>query len=134
MKTLRKGKLPLLLLLIPFFVQTGFTPLNPGDEIDTKGAIVKVDGQKIVSDGMIEMDRDDTILFEAEGLKPNSRVDFKVKKMGVRFLQDSYQVDREGKIKEILYIPDMKIKVSAFVNYYNAKGEPVDLKFKFRII
>lgn len=129
MKTSRIGILPLSVLVLSFLFSSGFTFLeNP------ERAIVKVDGKEIVPEGLIKMDRDDTILFEAEGLKPNSRVDFKVKKLGVRFIKDSYYVDSEGRIKEILYIPNMKIKVKAFVNYHNADGESIDVKFKFKII
>ena len=129
MKTSRFSVLLLFVLLIPFVFNSGFTFQENPDR-----AVVMVDGKEIKPEGVIKMDRDDTILFEAEGLKPNSRVDFKVKKLGIRFIKDSYYVNSEGKIKEILYIPNMKIKVKAFVKYQNADGESIDVKFKFKIV
>jgi hypothetical protein len=121
MKKLLLQGVPLLML---FVFASGFTA-TVGDE-----AIVKIDGKLIVPDSEITFSRDDTVWLEATGIKPNSDIHIKVKKMGIAWMQDDYHVDKSGEVKGIMHIPEEKLTVNCFIEYYAGDGSFHEVQFK----
>ena len=76
---MKKLLLNVVALSMVFFIGSGFTA-RLGEE-----AIVKIDGQVVEPDGELTFDRDDTVYLEATGIKPNSKIHIKVKKLGMLF-------------------------------------------------
>ena len=104
------------------------SPLNPAVP-----PVVMIDGKILKPEKMITMERDDMIKLVASGLKPGSQINFKVQKLGIPFLKDSYSVNMDGNIEETLDIPNMRLTVTCVVSYYDTEGNFDELKFKFRI-
>lgn len=123
-----KSSLPIV-LIVAFFSLSGFTFAPTGSE-----AIVKIDGKIVEPEGTIKLERDDTIYLEIEGIKPNSMVDIKVKKMGVSWMKDEYEVDESGGVKAILNVPEKKVTVQCFVKYFTVDGVEKEVKFKFKVV
>lgn len=115
-------------LIALFFVLSGFTAPPSTD------ATVKIDGRVVQPEGTIRLDRDDTIYLEIDGIKPNSTVDIKVKKMGVSWVKDEYDVDETGGVKAILNVPEKRITVTCFVSYISVNGIEREVKFKFKVV
>ena len=115
--------LPLLILL---FTATAFTSA-PASEAE-----VRIDGKLISPDGDLTFQRDDTVYLEATGIKPNSTIDIKVRKAGISWMKDAFDVDKSGEVKGIMHMPEQKLTVTCFIKYYSADGRFHDLKFKFR--
>ena len=93
-----KGIGKTLLFLGLFVVTTAFRK----DDV-TK---VMIDGKEIQPEGTITLQRDDTIYLECTGLQPNSKVEMSVKKLGIKWAEDSYDVNETGSVKEILFVPE----------------------------
>ncbi len=121
MKKLFYKVLPLLML---YFLASGFAAL-PDEE-----AIVKIDGRQIVPDSEVTFERDDTVWLEATGIKPNSKIHMKVKKLGIAWLQDDYDVDKTGEVKGVMHIPEERLTVNCFVSYYSSDGKFHEVAFK----
>lgn len=115
--------LPALILL---FTATAFTG-TPASEAE-----VRIDGKVVSADGDLTFERDDTVYLEATGIQPNSTIDIKVKKAGISWMKDAFEVDKSGEVKGIMHMPEQKLTVTCFINYYSADGKFHDLKFKFR--
>jgi hypothetical protein len=111
-------------LLVLFFLASGFaSPVN--DE-----AIVKIDGKLIKTDSEVVFERDDTVWLEATGIKPNSKIDINVKKMGISWMKDFYDVDETGEVKGIMHIPEQRLTVTCLVSYYSKDNKFHEVKFK----
>lgn len=113
--------LPLMLVV---FLASGFAAAP--DE----GAIVKIDGKLIVPDSEVTFERDDTVWLEATGIKPNSQIHIKVKKLGIAWMQDDYDVDKTGEVKGVMHIPEEKLTVNCFIEYYSADNKFHEVQFK----
>ena len=111
-------------LSMVFFIGSGFTA-RLGEE-----AIVKIDGQVVEPDGELTFDRDDTVYLEATGIKPNSKIHIKVKKLGIAWMKDEYPVDKTGEVKGIMHIPEEKLTVNCFIEYHAADGSFHEVQFK----
>lgn len=116
-------------LFVVFFMGSAFAPCDCA-EGDTK---VFIDGKEIVPEGLIQLEKDDTILLEATGLKPHSEVYIKVKKAGIKWAEDTYRVGETGTVKEILDVPEKDLIVHCTVSYYNAENRFVTTEFKLKI-
>lgn len=125
---MKRSLLYILPLFVLFFAMTGFAPPK------TSGAEVRIDGKLIEPQGLLKFDRDDTVYLEAVGIKPNSWIHMKVKKGGIRWLKNEFKVDDTGEVKGILHIPEMKLTVTCFVNYYDSDGVYHEVKFKFKTV
>ncbi len=125
---MKKQFIKVLSLLLVYFLASGFTAA-PGDE-----AVVKIDGKQIVPDSEVTFERDDTVWLEATGIKPNSKIHIKVKKLGIAWMQDDYDVDKTGEVKGVMHIPEEKLTVHCFLEYYSSDGKfhEVDFKCKTR--
>lgn len=110
-------------LLMVFFFASGFAKL-------AEEAIVKIDGQLVEPDGGLTFNRDDTVYLEATGIKPNSKIHIKVKKLGIAWMQDDYDVDKSGEVKGIMHIPEEKLTVNCFIEYHAADGSFHEVQFK----
>ncbi|MFN8393273.1 MAG: hypothetical protein U0176_01225 [Bacteroidia bacterium] len=121
MKKLFLQGLSLMVLLI---LASGFAAMP-----DTE-AIVKIDGKLITPDGELTFNRDDTVYLEATGIKPHSDIHIKVKKLGIAWMQDDYKVDKSGEVKGIMHIPEEKLTVNCFIEYYSADGKFHEVQFK----
>jgi|GEM_PF-2106161 hypothetical protein len=97
-------------------------------------AVVRIDGKIISADSTLTFNRDDTVYLEATGIKPNSTITFKVKKMGIRWFEDAYEVDETGEVKGVMQIPEEKITVNCTVSYYSADEDFHEVEFKFKTI
>lgn len=128
MKKLVLPHLLSLLLLGVFFLTSGFRFTSDED------AVVKLDGQVIIPEGTITLDRDDTVYLEVEGVKPNSTVDVEVKKLGIKWMEDSYEVDESGGVKTIVFVPEKKITVNCKVTYYTPGNDLKTVEFKFKVV
>jgi hypothetical protein len=104
-----------------------------GCNCDAEETKVFIDGKEIQPSGTIILKKDDTILFEATGLQPNSDIYIKVKKAGIRWAEDTYHVNETGKVREILDVPEKDLTVNCTVTYYNADGDFVTTEFKLKI-
>jgi hypothetical protein len=111
-------------LTLVYFLASGFAAA-PNEE-----AIVKIDGKLIVPDSEVVFERDDTVWLEATGIKPNSKIHMKVKKLGIAWMQDDYDVDKTGEVKGIMHIPEEKLTVNCFIEYYSADGKFHEVQFK----
>jgi hypothetical protein len=107
-----------------FFLATGFTS-RAGDE-----AVVKIDGKQILPDSEITFERDDTVWLEATGIKPNSAIHIKVKKLGIAWVKDDYEVDKTGEVKGVMHIPEERLTVNCFIEYYSADNTFHEVQFK----
>lgn len=119
-----KRALPLLFAAI-LVLGTGFAPGN-------EKAVVKIDGQAITPEGVLRFERDDTVMLEASGIKPNSEVTVKVKKAGIKWANHTFFVNKKGGVAGIMHMPEKKLKVSCTVEYYDADGTFNEVKFKFQ--
>jgi hypothetical protein len=117
-----------LFLTLSFWGTTAFTTLAPDEETR-----VFIDGKEIYAEGTIQLEKDDTILLEATGLKPNTDIYIKVKKAGIKWAEDTYRVGAEGKVKEILDVPEKDLIVNCTVTYTNASGNDLTTEFKLKI-
>lgn len=111
-------------LMLVYFLASGFAAA-PNEE-----AIVKIDGKLIVPDSEVVFERDDTVWLEATGIKPNSKIHMKVKKLGIAWMQDDYDVDKTGEVKGIMHIPEEKLTVNCFIEYYSGDGKFHEVQFK----
>jgi hypothetical protein len=123
MKKMMMSWMPLMLV---FLLASGFAPLS-SDEAE-----VRIDGKLVSADGELTFDRDDTVYLEATGIKPNSRIHFEIKKAGIRWMQDDFDVDHTGEVKGIMHIPEQKLTLTCSVEYYSRSGSFHDVKFKLR--
>lgn len=121
---MKKLLLQVMPLMMVFVLASGFAAY-PGEE-----AIVMIDGKLIVPDGELTFNRDDTVYLEATGIKPNSMIHIKVKKMGIAWMQDDYQADKEGAVKGIMHIPEEKLTVNCFIEYTAADNSFHEVQFK----
>jgi hypothetical protein len=121
---MKKLLLNVVALVMVFFFASGFAA-HAGEE-----AIVKLDGQIIEPDGELTFKRDDTVYLEATGIKPHSKIHIKVKKMGIAWMQDDYDVDKSGEVKGIMHIPEEKLTVNCFIEYHAADGSFHEVQFK----
>lgn len=121
MKKLLIQVFPMVLLLL---FGSGVSAIS-GDE-----AIVKIDGQEIKPDRELTLKRDDTVYLEATGIKPNSQIHIKVKKLGIAWVKDDYPVDKSGEVKGVMHIPEEKLTVTCFVEYHAADGSFHEVQFK----
>lgn len=121
MKKLLRNFVPVLLL---FVFCSGFTPLGEDE------AIVKIDGKLIKPDGEVVFEKDDTVWLEATGIKPNSSIHIKVKKAGISWMQDDYEVDETGEVKGVMHIPEQRLTVTCFIEYYSNDNQFHEVKFK----
>lgn len=101
------------------------TAFMPGED-----ATVLIDGKPIVPEGDITLKRDDTIMLECVGLKPNSNVSFIVRKAAIKWYEDVYAVNGSGNVKQLLDIPEQKLTVTCIVSYYTADDAEHEVKFK----
>lgn len=115
---------PFLLGFLFFFT----TAVAPGPE----KAEVLIDGQKIEPKGLLRFKRDDTVYLKAHGVKPNSTVNIKAKKAGIRWVQHDFIVNETGGVEGIMHIPQQRLKVSCTVTYYDADNTFNEVKFKFQ--
>ena len=115
-------------MLLVYFLASGFAAM-PDEE-----AIVKIDGKQILPDSEVTFARDDTVWLEATGIKPNTKIHMKVKKLGIAWMQDDYDVDKTGEVKGVMHIPEERLTVHCFIEYYSADGKfhEVDFKCKTR--
>jgi hypothetical protein len=111
-------------MVMVFFLASGFAAA-PDEE-----AIVKIDGKLIVPDSEVTFDRDDTVWLEATGIKPNSKIHIKVRKLGIAWMQDDYDVDKTGEVKGVMHIPEEKLTVTCFIEYYSADNKFHEVQFK----
>jgi hypothetical protein len=121
---MKKLMLNVLALAMLFLIASGFAAA-PGEE-----AVVMIDGKVIKPDGELTFDRDDTVYLEATGIKPKSKIHIKVKKLGIAWMQDDYDVDKSGEVKGIMHIPEEKLTVNCFIEYYAADGSFHEVQFK----
>lgn len=120
-----------LFLAVLFLAGTGFRPSgNPAGEGETR---IFIDGKEVVPEGMITLDKDETVLLEATGLKPNSEIYIKVKKAGIRWAEDTYLVGESGTLKELLDVPERELTVNCYVTYYDGLGSFHSAEFKLRV-
>lgn len=105
-----------------FFSLTAFVP--------NEDATVLIDGKQIIPEGDITLKRDDTIMLECVGLKPNSNVSFVVKKAAIKWFEDVYQVNSSGSVKQLMDIPEQKLTVTCIVSYFTADDSAHEVKFK----
>lgn len=110
---------------------SGFRPVV-SDLVDEE-AVVLIDGKEVKPDGTLHFERDETLQLEARGIQPNSLVNIKVKKMGIRWMERNYQADKEGMVKGIFDTPENKITISCKVNYFSADGAEHELQFKVKV-
>jgi hypothetical protein len=122
MKKLLFKVLPMLALYV---LASGFTFAPASEE-----AVVKIDGKLIVPDSEITFERDDTVWLEATGIKPNSKIHIKVKKLGIAWMQDDYDVDKTGEVKGVMHIPEEKLTVKCFIEYYAVDNSFHEVEFK----
>jgi len=116
--------IPLLLLVVLFL---GTSMASSGDR-----AMVKIDGQVIEPEGVLKFKKDDTVYLEATGIKPDSDVEIKVKKAGIRWANHTFRVDDSGEVIGIMHMPEKKLKVTCTVLYYDRDGTFNEVKFKFQ--
>ena len=121
---MKKMMFRVVVLAVVFFVATGFASPS-GEE-----AVVKIDGQEIKPDGELTFKRDDTVYLEATGIKPNSKIHIKVKKLGIAWVKDDYDVDKSGQVKGVMHIPEEKLTVTCFVEYHAADNSFHEVQFK----
>lgn len=112
-----------------FFLASGFAPALSGED-----AVVLIDGKEVTAESTLVFDRDDTVYLEATGIKPNSNIYFKVKKMGIRWYEDLYEVDKTGEVKGVMQIPEEKLSLNCTVTYYSADGTFHEVEFKFKTV
>jgi hypothetical protein len=120
---MKKLLLNVVALSVVFFFASGFAKL-------AEEAIVKIDGQLVEPDGELTFNRDDTVYLEATGIKPKSKIHIKVKKLGIAWMQDDYDVDKSGEVKGIMHIPEEKLTVNCFIEYHAADGSFHEVQFK----
>jgi hypothetical protein len=123
---MKKNLVRVLPLLVLLFTATAFT-FAPADKAE-----VRIDGKLVSADGDLTFERDDTVYLEATGIQPNSTIDFKIKKAGISWMKDVFEVDKTGEVKGIMHMPEQKLTVTCFIKYYSANGKFHDVKFKFR--
>lgn len=121
---MKKFILRVLPLMMVYVLASGFAAM-PDEE-----AIVKIDGQQIMPNSEVTFQRDDTVWLEATGIKPNSKIHIKVKKLGIAWMQDDYDVDKTGEVKGVMHIPEEKLTVNCFIEYYSADGKFHEVEFK----
>lgn len=126
---MKRYALQIVALVLVFFATSAFAPAGGGVEAE-----VRIDGQLVQPEGVLKFKKDDTVYLEATGIKPNSKIDIKVRKAGISWIKDYYEVDETGEVKGIMHMPDTKITVTCFVKYYSADGDFHDVKFKFKTI
>jgi hypothetical protein len=126
MKSTVRHLLPLVLV---FLLATGFTSRPAGDDAE-----VKIDGKLVRAESVLSFDRDDTVYLEATGIKPNSTIRFKVKKAGIKWFEDVYDVDKSGEVKGVMHIPEEKLTVTCEVEYYSSDNTYHEVKFKFKTV
>ncbi|MEM0999474.1 MAG: hypothetical protein AAGN35_20620 [Bacteroidota bacterium] len=124
---MKRNVLRILPILFLFFTATAFAPAPESAE-------VRIDGKLIQPEKKLEFPRDDTVYLEAIGIKPNSMINIKVKKAGISWVKHEFEVDETGEVKGIMHMPEQKLKVTCFVNYYSADGTFHEVKFKFRTV
>lgn len=120
--------IPVLLIAAMF---SGFRPVS--SESVNEGAVVLIDGKEVKPEGTLEFARDETLQLEASGIQPNSLVNIKVKKLGIRWMERNYQADKEGMVKGIFDTPESKITISCKVNYFSADGDQHEVEFKVKV-
>ena len=120
--------LKLIPLLLLFVFCSAFTMAPSGD------AEVLIDGKLVTAESTLQFKRDDTVYLEATGIKPNSTILFKVKKLGIRWFEDQYDVDKTGEVKGVMHIPEEKLSVTCIVEYYTAEGTFREVSFKFKTV
>lgn len=123
---MKKLFVKLIAIVAVFTLASGFAAA-PSEE-----AIVKIDGKLVEAGSEITFARDDTVWLEATGIKPNSQIHIKVKKMGIAWMQDDYDVDKTGEVKGVMHIPEEKLTVTCFIEYYDASGDYHEVDFKFK--
>jgi hypothetical protein len=126
MKSTARHILPLILV---FLLATGFASAPAGEDAE-----VKIDGKLVRAESTLSFDRDDTVYLEATGIKPNSTIRFKVKKAGIKWFEDVYDVDKTGEVKGIMHIPEERLTVTCFVEYYSRDNTFHEVKFKFKTV
>lgn len=94
---------------------------------------VKIDKKEVKADKEIVLSMDDTIYLEAEGLQPESKVHFKIKKAGIKLTQDFWQADKEGNIKGIFDIPNLRVAVMCLLSYIDAAGKLHEVNVRLKI-
>lgn len=116
---------------ILFLTSSGFklATLPPSDG-ETR---IFIDGKQIVPEGTITLEKDETILLEATGLKPKSEVYIKVKKVGIKWAEDTYTVNDSGTVKQFLDVPERDLTVNCFLTYFDAAGRFHEAEFKLRV-
>lgn len=116
-------------LMMLFVLSSGFTHApSDGD------AVVLIDGKQVTAESTLIFDRDDTVYLEATGIKPNSSIYIKVKKLGIRWFEDNYEVDKTGEVKGVMQIPEEKLSVNCTVTYYSSDGKFHEVEFKFKTV
>ncbi len=123
---MKKFAIRIIPMLVLFFMLTGFA--NPGKD----EAVVKIDGKLVEMNSAIVLERDDTVWLEATGIKPNSKIDIRVRKLGIAWMKDFYEVDESGEVKGVMHIPEEKLTVTCFVEYYAMDNSYHEVKFKFK--
>lgn len=116
-------------LALVFLISSGFTSAPAGEDAE-----VKIDGKAIKAETTLQFDRDDTVWLEATGIKPNSIVRFKIKKAGIKWAEHEFEVDKTGEVKGVMHIPEEKITVTCFVEYYSGDNTFHEVKFKFQTV
>jgi hypothetical protein len=126
MKSTARHLLPLILV---FFLATGISSRSSGESAE-----VKIDGKLVREESTLSFDRDDTVYLEATGIKPNSTIHFKVKKAGIKWFEDVYEVDKTGEVKGVMHIPEERLTVTCLVEYYSSDNTFHEVKFKFKTV
>lgn len=108
-----------------FLVSSGFAPVG-------EKAVVKIDGQEVTPEDVLKFERDDTVYLEATGIKPNSSINIKIKKAGIRWATHEFRVNDKGEVIGIMHMPEQKLKVRCTVMYYDADNTYNEVQFKFQ--
>ena len=115
-------------LLVILFLSTAMTPLP-----EIGAAKVTIDDVEVLPDKTMTFKKDDTVYLRATGIKPNSNINFKIKKAGISWSKYDFKVDESGAVEGVLFIPEKKIAVSCFVTFTDAENKFHDVKFKFKV-
>lgn len=124
---MKKFAIQIVPMLVMFFMLSGFSASPANEE-----AVVTIDGKRVETDSDIVLERDDTVWLEATGIKPNSKIDIRVRKLGIAWMKDFYEVDESGEVKGVMHIPEEKLTVTCFVEYYSQDNQYHEVKFKFK--